>query len=69
MSEYNVVIERKLLDVYTVEARSGADAAFKIATAIASDNPPTPRTTELSRKVHTPRPTIEEFIASAKVEA
>lgn len=59
MTMYAVPIERKVLDVYHVEARSGTDAAFKVATEIAAGATPT-HTRELSRRVLSARSVVED---------
>lgn len=59
MAKYNVPIERKVLDIYQVEARSGSDAAFQAALLVSEGNPPT-STRELSRRVLSARPAVSE---------
>jgi hypothetical protein len=50
MPKYTVPINRKVLDVYVVEAKSGPAAVFEAATQAANGVPPT-HTRELSRTV------------------
>lgn len=47
---YHVPVTRRILDVYTVEAKSKTDAGVQAGMLIAEGKPPT-STTELSRNV------------------
>lgn len=63
--KYTVPIETRTMSVYVVEAKSATEAAFVVATELAADPLLEPTTQhELSRKVHSARPVLEDTDAS-----
>lgn len=59
MPKYTVPIVRKVMDVYTIEARNGSEAAFKAAERIANGDAPD-HTRELSRDVKSAKPVVDD---------
>ena len=60
MPKFMIQVERKTVEVFAIEARSGAEAAFQLAIDIAQDKAVPVRAAEIGRKVSQPRQEVAD---------